>query len=133
MREFLRNLSMGFAVGAAGGLVYALALWALGRYGVSYRLGVDIAPHLSHPYLYQRIVWGGICGWLLLLPLRRAWFSRGLLLSLVPAGALLLVLLPMRGYGPGALALGTLTPLVVWLACAAGGVFASALLRAQGR
>ncbi|WP_237068114.1 hypothetical protein [Microbulbifer guangxiensis] len=133
MREFLRNLSICFTAGAVGGLIYALALWAMGSYGLSYRLGVDIAPYLSNSYLYQRVVWGGICGLVLLLPFQRAWFSRGLILSLIPAAVLLLVVLPMRGYGPGGLGLGTLTPLVVWMACAAGGVIASGLLRAQGK
>jgi hypothetical protein len=68
-----------------------------------------------------------------LLPWRRSWFARGFFLSLIPAGILLLLLLPMRGYGIGALKLGLFTPLVIALACAAGGIAASGLLRAQGK
>ncbi len=133
MREFLRNLSFCFAVGAFGGLCYALGLWAMGHYGFTRWLAVDIAPPLSNYYLYQRIVWGGICGLIFLLPWRKSWLARGFFLSLIPAGVMLLLLLPMRGYGPGAVALGMLTPLVIVLACAIGGIAASGLLRAQGK
>ncbi|WP_193163461.1 hypothetical protein [Microbulbifer hainanensis] len=133
MREFLRNLSFCFAVGSFGGLCYAVGLWAMGHYGFNRWLGVDIAPYLSNAYLYQRVVWGGICGLIFLLPWQKSWFARGFFLSLIPAGIMLLLLLPMRGYGPGALALGALTPLVIILACAIGGIAASGLLRAQGK
>ncbi|MEW5249423.1 hypothetical protein [Microbulbifer discodermiae] len=133
MREFLRNLSFVFAAGCFGGLCYALMLWAMGYHGFNRWVGVDIAPYLSNAYLYQRVVWGGLCGLIFLLPWRRSWVARGFFLSLVPAGILLLLLLPMRGYGIAALGLGALTPLVIVLACAAGGIAASGLLRAQGK
>ncbi|WP_244506216.1 hypothetical protein [Microbulbifer marinus] len=114
-------------------MAYALALWAMGHHGFTRWLGVDIAPYLSNAYLYQRIVWGGICGLIFLLPWQKSWLARGFFLSLIPAGIMLLLLLPMRGYGPGALSLGALTPLVIILACAIGGIAASGLLRAQGK
>ncbi|MFS1523710.1 hypothetical protein ACL7TT_06270 [Microbulbifer sp. 2304DJ12-6] len=133
MREFLRNLSLCFAVGCFGGLCYALGLWAMGHYGFTHWLGVDLAPRLNSAYLYQRIVWGGLCGLLLMLPWRSAWLLRGIALSLVPAGLLLLYLLPQRGYDYGAFMLGYMTPVVIMLACALGGIAASALLRLQGK
>ncbi|WP_323846098.1 hypothetical protein [Microbulbifer magnicolonia] len=133
MREFIKNLSVCFAAGSLAGLAYALGLWAMGHYGFTRWLGVDIAPYLSNTYLYQRIVWGGICGLIFLLPWQKSWLARGFFLSLIPAGILLLLLLPMRGYGPGAVGLGMMTPLVIVLACAMGGIAASGLLRAQGR
>ncbi|WP_226663951.1 hypothetical protein [Microbulbifer aggregans] len=133
MREFLRNLSFCFTAGCFAGLGYAIALWAMGHYGFSRFLHVDIAPHLHSAYVYQRVVWGGICGLIFMLPWQKSWITRGFLLSLIPAGILLLILLPMRGLGIGALALGTLTPLVIILACAAGGIAGSGLLRAQGK
>ena len=133
MREFLRNLSFCFAAGCFGGLCYAISLWAMGYHGFTRWAGVDIAPYLSNAYLYQRVVWGGICGLIFLLPWQRSWVARGVFLSLIPAGIMLLLLLPMRGYGLGALGLGALTPLVIILACAAGGIAASGLMRAQGK
>ncbi|WP_299940306.1 hypothetical protein [uncultured Microbulbifer sp.] len=81
MREFLRNLSLCFAVGCFGGLCYALGLWAMGHYGFTHWLGVDLAPRLNSAYLYQRIVWGGLCGLLLMLPWRSAWLLRGTALA----------------------------------------------------
>lgn len=133
MRDLARNLSVCFAVGCFGGLCYALGLWAMGQYGFTQWLGVDLAPRLSNTYLYQRIVWGGLCGLLFLLPWRNAWLLRGALLSLVPAGLMLLYLLPQRGYDYGAFMLGHLTPVVIILACAIGGIAASGLLRIQGK
>ncbi|MCO1333060.1 hypothetical protein MO867_01785 [Microbulbifer sp. OS29] len=133
MREIVRNLSICFAVGSFGGLCYALGLWAMGHYGITQWLGVDLAPSLSNAYLYQRVVWGGVFGLLFLLPWRNAWLMRGALLSLLPAGLMLLYLLPQRGYDYGALILGQMTPLVIILACAIGGIAASALLRLQGK
>lgn len=133
MRPLLTNLSFCFAAGCFAGLAYALGLWAMGQYGLTRFLHVDIAPHLSNAYIYQRVVWGGICGLIFMLPWQKSWITRGVLLSLIPAGVLLLILLPMRGFGVGALGLGTLTPLVILLACAAGGIAGSGLLRAQGK
>lgn len=133
MREFLRNLSFCFAAGAFGGLCYAIGLWAMGHYGFIQWLGVDLGtPRPSGYYLYQRVVWGGICGLIFLLPWRPSWLTRGFFLSLIPAGVLLLLVLPPR-YGFAALNLGALTPLVIVLACAIGGIAASGLLRAQGK
>ena len=133
MKEFIKNLSICFTAGCFAGLAYAIGLWAMGHYGLTRFLHVDIAPYLSNAYLYQRVVWGGVCGLIFMLPWQKSWVTRGFLLSLIPAGILLLVLLPMRGYGVGALALGTLTPLVIILACAAGGIAGSGWLRAQGK
>ena len=133
MRDFVKNLSVCFAAGCVAGLAYALGLWAMGHYGFTRFLHVDIAPYLSNAYIYQRVVWGGICGLIFLLPWQKSWMTRGVLLSLIPAGIMLLILLPMRGYGVGALGLGTLTPMVIILACAAGGIAGSGWLRAQGK
>ncbi|MFA0809655.1 hypothetical protein [Microbulbifer epialgicus] len=133
MRDLVRNLSLCFAVGCFGGLCYALGLWAMGHYGFTQWLGVDLAPRLSNAYLYQRVVWGGLFGLLFLLPWRNAWLLRGLLLSLVPAGLMLLYLLPQRGYDYGGVVLGSMTPVIILLACASGAVAASALRHMQGK
>ncbi|WP_308364577.1 MULTISPECIES: hypothetical protein [unclassified Microbulbifer] len=133
MREFLRNLSFSFTAGALGGLCYLLALWLMGRYGFMHWVGVDLGYGLSRYFIYHYVIWGGICGLIFLLPWRRSWVSRGFFLSLVPAGILLLLLMPMQGNGLFALYRGALAPLVVVLACAAGGIAASGLLRAQGK
>jgi hypothetical protein len=131
MRGFTRSASLAFAAGAAGGLACSVALWAAGDLGATRALGVSLAPSLSAAWLYPRIVWGGLWGGLFLLPLAASgWVRRGLLLSLAPTLAQLLVVFPLRTrHGLFGLELGLLTPLVVAAANAVWGVTASGWLR----
>ncbi len=104
-----------FGAGAAGGLLNSMAVWLFGSLGISAALGVAIAPHLSPGWLYPRIVWGGIWGMLLFLPLcpRRPWL-RALLLSFGPTLVQLLIVFPFKaGKGMAGIDLGLLTPLLV--------------------
>ena len=108
-----------FAAGALGALVSALAMWLAGRYGITQAMGVRWAPALSAHWLYPRIVWGGLWGFLFLLPLLA---SRGLMraavLALGPALVQLFVVYPyIQGAGVGGLSLGLLTPVVIYLLC----------------
>jgi hypothetical protein len=81
-----RLLSAAFAAGAVGALVNSLAAQLAGR------LRPGSAPALTPEWLYQRLVWGGIWGLLLVLPLLRDRpVVRGLLFSLVPSIARLTV------------------------------------------
>ena len=64
-------ISLAFAAGCFGGLVNALAVWLFGALKITAALGVALRPALNAPFLYQRIVWGGIWGLLLLLPLKK--------------------------------------------------------------
>ena len=65
----LRNLSLVFGAGCWGALWNSLAVWLFGFLGVAGILGVKIAPALTAPWLYPRLVWGGIWGLLFLVPL----------------------------------------------------------------
>src|SRR5512132_2558441 len=94
MRQFLDRAAMSFAAGAFGALVNSLAVWAAGVYRLTARLGVGIAPALTPNWLYPRIVWGGIWGFLFLLPLQGRWWLRGILLSLAPSAFQLLYVFP---------------------------------------
>ena len=126
-----RSLSLFFAAGALGGLANSLTLWVLGELGVTHALGVAIAPSLSPGWLYPRIVWGGLWGWLFVLPLAMGWVRRGLLLSLGPSLVQLLVVFPIKaGKGYLGLDLGTLTPLLVLFVNGVWGVVASGWVRA---
>ena len=125
------KLSMVFAAGCLGGLVNSLAVWLFGMYGITAAIGVKIAPQLTAAWLYPRIVWGGIWGFLFLLPLlRRKFLVQGLLYSLGPTLVQLFIVFPMKANkGMMGLDLGTLTPLAVVVFNAVWGVMAALWLR----
>jgi hypothetical protein len=105
-------------------------VWWLGQLGVTQALGVAIAPPLTPAWLYPRIVWGGLWGFLFALPLSASWLRRGLLLSLAPSLVQLCVVFPLRsGQGLLGLELGALTPVFVLFFNALWGVVASWWLR----
>jgi hypothetical protein len=123
-------LSLFFAAGAFGGLVNSFAVWICGELGVTGALGVAIAPDLTAAWLYPRIVWGGLWGFLFALPLgTTSTLRRGLLLSLAPAAFQLFFFYPRAGHGTLGLELGVLTPVCVLLFSAVWGVAASWWLR----
>jgi len=78
---------------------------------------VDLAPALTPPWLYPRIVWGGMWGFLLVLPLFPVkLILRGITASLGPTIVQLFVVFPLKT-SAGLLGFGlrTLTPLLVLL------------------
>lgn len=135
MRGLLDRAATSFAAGAAGGLLLAVALWAAGTSHLTSRLGVALAPTLAPAWLYSRVVWGGLWGFLFMLPLvRGSWWLRGIVLSLAPSAFQLLWVFPHETRaGLLGLGLGAATPLVVLAANAVWGLGAAGLLRAIGR
>jgi hypothetical protein len=136
LRDIPRRLTPVFAAGCFGGLVYCLAAWLFGAAGITTGLGVRLAPHLTPAWLYPRVVWGGLWGLLLLLPVLRDWpLMRAVALGLAPALVQLFLVFPLQTrWGLLGLRLGTLTPLfivifnvlwgvgaVAWLQLAEGG------------
>jgi len=110
------KLAIAFAAGAFGGLANSLALWLMGIGGITALLGVKVAPALTPGWLYPRLVWGGIWGFLFVLPLlaKRGWMVRGAAFSLGPTLVQLFVVFPIKTpHGVLGLGLGTLMPLVV--------------------
>src|SRR3990167_6099934 len=90
--RLIRYATLGFSGGALGGLVNSLVVWQFGLCGITAACGVKIAPALSPQWLYPRIVWGGLWGFLFIIPhLKREPCKRGLLLSIVPTLFQLLV------------------------------------------
>ncbi|RLA87932.1 MAG: hypothetical protein DRG34_04985 [Deltaproteobacteria bacterium] len=131
MRSIFRTLSLVCVAGCVGGVLNSLVVWNFGNLGVSAALGVKIAPQLTPAWLYPRIVWGGIWGFLFLLPiLRRSVISRGLLYSLGPSLVMFFIVFPMKANkGMFGLALGDMTPVLVLFFNAIWGVAASLWLR----
>jgi len=112
----LAHLALAYAAGSVGGAVTAVVIWLVGILGVTAVAGVAIAPSLTPAWLYSRIVWGGLWGFLLLiaLPDRWSWWQRGLLFSLGPTLVTWFVVFPLKAQvGVLGLDLGSLTPLFV--------------------
>ena len=110
----IRKVSGAFTGGAIGGLVDSIAIWALGQLGITGLLGVTMRPDFTAPWLYRRMVWGGIWMLLLLLPLwQKRTVLRGCLFSLFPSAMMLFMVLPNMGKGLLGIGFGTLTPIVV--------------------
>ena len=129
-RVFIK-LTILFSSGCVGGIINSLVVWFLGARGVTAALGVKIAPDLTPTWLYPRIVWGGIWGFLFLLPfLRKSLFWRGFLFSLGPTITQLFVVFPAKASsGMMGLGLGNLTPLFVLFFNAVWGVSTALWLR----
>ena len=115
MQSGIQRAGNAFAAGCLGGLANSLVVWAFGTLGIAAALGVQIAPPLSPPWLYPRIVWGGIWGLAFLLPfLSGRLYLKGALLSLGPTLVQLLIVFPLKAKkGVLGLDLGLLTPLLV--------------------
>ncbi len=127
----MQRLSFWFAAGAFGGLLNSVFIWLAGKYGLTAAIGVKIAPDLSPAWLYQRLVWGGIWGFIFILPLlKNNTFWRGVVLSLGPSLVQLLWVFPSKTpHGLLGLGLGQLTPLVVLVVNAVWGLAAAYWLR----
>src|SRR6266567_617988 len=108
------KVSGSFTGGAIGGLVDSVNIVVLSILGITGLLGVTMAPEFSAPWLYQRMIWGGIWMLLLVLPLwEKRIMLRGCLFSLLPSAMMLFVVLPGMEKGVLGLGFGTLTPVVV--------------------
>lgn len=115
MVRFLHNMCITFAAGCAGGLANSIVVWLFGFLGITTGLGVKIAPALTPLWLYPRIVWGGLWGFLFLFPFfKKPYIYQGVLYSLGPTLIQLLVVFPVKANkGLLGLDLGNLTPLFV--------------------
>lgn len=134
MIRLARKMSVVFAAGCLGGLLNSLAVWWFGAVGVTSALAVKIAPQLTAPWLYPRIVWGGIWGTLFLLPLLRTRvFMKGLIFSLGPTLVQFFIVFPLKAHkGVMGFDLGVLTPLFVIFFNAIWGLAAALWLRWTG-
>ena len=89
-----------------------------------------MGPRLTSNWLYHRLIFGGLCGLLLVLPLLPNRVPlRGILISLTPAAYILLVLFPQAGRGLFGLGYGALTPLLIGSLCLLWGLVAAGWYR----
>ena len=110
----IRKVSVAFVGGVLGGFIDSFNIWFMGKVGISDLLGLAMKPEFTAPWLYQRMVWGGIWMLLLLLPLLRdKVLLRGCLFSILPSAMMLFLVLPGMGKGVLGLGFGAVTPVVV--------------------
>jgi hypothetical protein len=111
----MKKILVYFAAGCLGGLADSLAVWAFGAYKITNHFGVSIAPALKLAWLYPRIVWGGIWGFVFLLPfLNSKLITKGAIISIFPTLVQLLVVFPLKAHkGYLGLDLGMYTPVFV--------------------
>lgn len=135
MHISLKSVALCFSAGCLGGLANSVVVWLVGALGIAAALGVNIAPALTPDWLYPRIVWGGLWGFVFLMPfLRGSPYIRGLLWSLGPTAVQLLIIFPLVAKkGFFGLELGNMTPVLVVIFNAAWGVAAAALLEHTDR
>lgn len=112
----MKNVLVVFGAGCLGALIQLLVMWLFTRYGITHHLGVSIFGSLAPAWLYPRIVWGGMWGFLFLLPiLTSSVFVRSFVIALIPTGVQLFILYPFyEGKGIAGLSLGLLTPFLVF-------------------
>lgn len=111
----MKKLLICFAAGCLGGLANSIAVWLVGSLGIAKSLGVSIAPALTPDWLYPRIVWGGIWGFLFLLTIMKSkTIARATLFSFFPTLVQLFIIFPFKANkGMAGIDLGLLTPAFV--------------------
>lgn len=110
----VKKISGAFTGGAIGGFVDSFNIWMMGVSGISDLIGIGMKPEFNAPWLYERMVWGGIWMLLLIVPvLKNRVVLRGMLFSLFPSAMMLFTVLPSMGKGMFGLGFGILMPAVV--------------------
>ncbi len=130
----LNRIGLAFGAGSAGGLATALTLWLFGLLGITTALGVKLVQPLTPPFVYSMIVWGGIFGFLFLIPVMQGsvWL-RGFIFGLVPTLVQCLIVFPVKlNAGMLGLGLGALTPIFVLIFNTVWGVVTAALFVGGG-
>ena len=87
---FLRNLTIGYGAGVVGALGLFGAGWVAAQIGLRGLLGLPPANAMAFPGdYYKPMIWGGVWGLLLALPLfTRLWWFRGVVLGLLATAAI---------------------------------------------
>ncbi len=129
-----QDLTLVFGAGCVGGLANSLAVWGMGRFGMTAAMGVSIKPDWTPAWLYPRIVWGGIWGFLFLLPfMENSVFLRGIIYSLGPTLVVSIIVFPLQAKkGMWGLQLGKLTPVFALIVNAIWGIVTAGWLRVSG-
>ena len=85
---FWRQATLDFSAGALGAVATVIFLVIIGA------LSIIPAPEVTKPWLYSMLVWGGLWGFLFLIPWKASWWLRGLVFSLGPTAGVWFVIYP---------------------------------------
>lgn len=111
----MKNALVVFAAGCLGALVQIVAMNLAVHYGFTHHLGVQFGASFSPQWMYPQIVWGGLWGFVFLLPIfAGSIVVRSFLLCLIPALVQLFIIFPFyEGKGFAGISRGILMPCVV--------------------
>ncbi len=124
--RFAQRFSLAFAAGALGGLANVAFLAVVAAIGIPALLGVKAGAPEIPGFLYKQVAWGGLWGFLLLVPIfAGSWWKRGLVLGTLAALSTGLIFTPMAGAGYFAAKAGDLTFIVIFAANWVWGLVAS--------
>ncbi len=132
---FAQRLSLAFGAGVVGALANVIFLALAGSAGLVAELGIDSPKPPMPVFLYKQMVWGGLWGFIFLLPIPDwSWWLRGLLFGLLASLSTMVIFMPMIHLPAGAgfadpgyfgLGWGALTPVLVLCANSAWGLAAA--------
>src|SRR5262249_49041017 len=110
----LRQLTLGFGAGAFGACILSLVIFVLGRFGLPERFGVAMPP-FDLPAFYRVVVWGGIWGFLFVVPvMSRLWWLKGIIIGLIATAAAAFFFSPELGRGPAMLLVYAVVINAIW-------------------
>ncbi len=117
MNKTLRTLGLYFAAGCLGGVSMNIINIFLNLVNFPVAIGIDITPDHSLPALYSDLFWGGVWGFLFIIPfLKDLYLVKGVILSLIPTFTQLVFVLPFfKGATILGLEFGTMMPVYVML------------------
>lgn len=96
----MSRLSHGFSAGAVGALANLVFVAIMAALGVTGLFEVELPRPEMPGYLYKQVVWGGLWGFIFLLPvLTGRSVARGLLFGTLPSLVTLLIIFPARTMG----------------------------------
>ncbi|MEM1281961.1 MAG: hypothetical protein AAGG81_00250 [Chlamydiota bacterium] len=117
MNKTLRTLGLYFAAGCLGGVAMNLVNIFLNLVNIPLAIGVDLTADYSLTALYSDLFWGGIWGFLFIIPfLKDLYLLKGVILSLIPTFTQLVIVLPFfKGASILGLEFGTMMPVYVMM------------------
>lgn len=131
--NLFRRAALYYAAASLGGLAVVLTACSLSQLGVPRAVGVAVNPPLELGWIYRAMVWGGIWGFIFLLPIAiRPLWLKGLVLTLAPVLAALIYFGPARGGVIFALDKGELAPFYIYLINIPWGLVTAYLGRSLG-